>query len=182
MVGPGDPSVHLDHAARMAAVLDVPMRAVDLGSGAGIPGLALAGLWPESRWVLVDAAQRRVRLMEDTVDALGWADRIAVVHGRAEDVGRDPRFRAAADLVTSRSFGPPAVVAECGAPFLAVGGVLAVTEPPASDGARWPGDGLRRLGLADAGLRDGVQLLRAIETVPEQFPRRAGLPARRPLF
>src|SRR3546814_14818100 len=102
---------------------------------------------PESAWVLVDAAQRRVHLLEETVDALGWRDRVIVRHGRAEVLGHEPGLRASADLVTSRSFGPPAVAAECGAAFLVPGGVLAVTEPPDPGEARWDYDGLAQLGL-----------------------------------
>lgn len=182
VVGPGDPAEHLARAEAMIEVLEPPSMAVDLGSGAGIPGLALAGLWPRSRWLLLDAALRRVDLLRDSVDALGWAERVTVVHGRAEDVAHDPAFRGGADLVTSRSFGPPAAAAECGAAFLRVGGVLAVTEPPESDGDRWDADGLARLGLRRDVLSGGVQRLRCVEPTPAEFPRRSGVPAKRPLF
>lgn len=182
VVGPGDPARHLARAEAMTAVLDVPDVAVDLGSGAGIPGLALAGLWPSSRWILLDAALRRVHLLQDSVDALGWAGRVTVVHGRAEEVAHDPAYRGIADLVTSRSFGPPPAAAECGAAFLRVGGVLAVTEPPQSDGDRWDPQGLQRLGLERDALAGGLQLLRCLERTRAGFPRRSGVPAKRPLF
>jgi 16S rRNA (guanine527-N7)-methyltransferase len=182
MVGPGDPSVHLDHARRLAAQLEEPVTALDLGSGAGIPGLALAGLWPGSTWVLVDAAARRTALLEEAVKELGWHDRVEVVHGRAEELARVPRFRQRFDLVTSRSFGPPAVTAECGGAFVRQGGVLAVTEPPGAVGERWPRDGLVVLGLEPMAPFAGLQQLRRTGSLDERFPRRVGVPAKRPLF
>lgn len=182
VVGPGDVRVHLDRALAMAQALPPPDRAVDLGSGAGIPGLVLAGLWPHSSWVLVDGALRRVHLLLESVAALGWTDRVQVVHGRAEDLGHDPAHRGQADLVTARSFGPPAVTAECGAPFLRRGGLLAVTEPPHSVGDRWPDVDLARLGLRRDGVDGGMQLMTLVADVPAEFPRRPGIPSRRPLF
>lgn len=181
-VGPGDVTVHLAHAERMSRVLDAPATAVDLGSGAGIPGLALAGLWPASRWVLLDAAQRRTRLLRGAVDRLGWTDRVHVVHGRAEDLGRDPLHRGRYDLVTARLFGPPAAAAECGAPLLRPGGVLAVTEPPDPDPGRWPEAALAPLGLEPLEPDRGLQCFRSVRPPEARFPRKPGVPVRRPLF
>lgn len=182
VVGPGNPAVHLELARKLAGRLEAPSQALDLGSGAGIPGLALAGLWPGSEWVLVDAAQRRVDLMTETVADLGWGERVRVVHGRAEDLAHDPSYRQRFDLVTARSFGPPAATAECAAGFLTPGGILAVTEPPGTDGSRWPASGLAQLGLTALPVQEGLQQLQLTGEVADHFPRRAGVPTRKPLF
>lgn len=186
-VGPGPVAVHLDHSAALAAELDPPERAVDLGSGAGIPGLALAGLWPGSEWLLVDASRRRVQLLRSAVRRLGWERRVHAVHDRAEDLARRERWRTWADLVVARSFGPPAATAECGVGFLRPGGILVVTEPPEeSTTERWPVEGLRQLGLSPLPSPSGdavrVQRLVLDDPVDPRWPRRTGVPTRRPLF
>ena len=184
-LGPGPVSEHIDHALGLAqTVAHVPTEAVDLGSGAGVPGLILALRWPESTWMLLDSGQRRVAVLEAAVETLGLAGRVTAVCGRAEDVGREARFRGRFDLVTARSFGAPAVTAECGAPFLRVGGTLAVTEPP-GDSPRWPASGLAELGLTALEPHPGpprVQLLQQTTPCPDRYPRRVGIPAKRPLF
>ena len=156
--------------------------AVDLGSGAGLPGLVLALALPESTWVLVEAMQRRADPLAEAVHHLGLADRVEVWCGRAEGFARQPGQRGGATLVTARGFGGPGVTAECAAPLLRQGGLLLVSEPPASDGARWSREGLRQLGLAPEGVVEGIMVCRAVSTCPDQFPRRVGTPAKRPLF
>lgn len=155
---------------------------VDLGSGAGLPGLVLALALPSWRWVLVDAMERRTDPLRDAVGELGLDDRVEVWTGRAEEFARRSRWRGAADLVTARGFGPPAVTAECAAPLLGPGGALLVSEPPESDGGRWPADGLAQLGLAGVGVVEGIMICRSTGPCPAAFPRRVGLPAKRPLF
>lgn len=186
VLGPGDPQAHLDQALGLAARLAVPDRFVDLGSGAGIPGLVLALAWPTAHGTLLDASIRRCELLAEAVQALGLEGRVLVRAGRAETLGHDPDLRERAELVTARAFGPPAVTAECGAPFVAVGGCLAVTEPPASTAGRWPEDPLRRLGLVREETRTfpggSAVILRKVERLDARYPRRDGVPAKRPLW
>lgn len=164
-------------------IATLPSRALDLGSGAGVPGLVLAVEWPDSTWVLLDAGERRTTVLQQAVIDLGVGSRVTVICGRAEGLGHDPAHRGTYDLVTSRSFGPPAVTAECGAPFLRVGGVLAVTEPP-DEQPRWPAEGLAELGLVAGHTTEAprTQQLIASAPCPDRYPRRIGIPVKRPLF
>jgi 16S rRNA (guanine527-N7)-methyltransferase len=154
--------------------------------------------WPEATLVLLDAHGRRTAFLADAVRRLGLDARVSVRQDRAELAGRDPGLRGNVDIVLARSFGRPAVVAECAAPLLRPGGWLVVSEPPAatagglaeprgeSSGApRWPAEPLRQLGLepARAEREEFVyQTLLQAEPCPERFPRRDGMPAKRPLF
>lgn len=189
-LGDGPIGDQITHALGFLTALDVmeaaPDRFLDLGSGGGVPGLVLAVAWPTTRATLLDAQQKRCQVLQDAVDRLEIGDRVRVARGRAEELGRDPDLRGGFDVVVARSFGPPAVVAECASPFLRVGGLLAVSEPP-EDTDRWPAAGLAELGLErrdTAGHRDGprIQVLHQASELHDRYPRRVGIPAKRPLF
>ena len=188
-LGPGPVSVHLDHAVAMAAVgVELPHgRVVDLGTGGGVPGLVLAVLWPDSRFWLVEVNGRRGSFLEEAAGDLGLTDRVEVLHDRAELVGRSER-RGSVELVTARSFGPPGVTAECAAPLLVPGGHMVVSEPPAAPDSspRWPAEGLAELGMAPgASVRSGefgFQVVRQVALCDDRYPRRVGIPTKRPLF
>lgn len=188
VLGPDPATEQRAHSRGFAAALGrTPTRALDLGSGGGVPGLVLAvECWPESEVVLVDASQKRCTYLELCVAELGLGGRVAVRWGRAEEAGRDPAHRGVHDGVVARSFGPPGVVAECAAPLLAVGGHLVVSEPPEGPEGRWDADALASLGLAreDSERIGGAWFTRLRQTrpCPQGVPRRPGLPARRPLF
>ena len=194
---------------RAAAGLDPhPDAFADLGTGAGIPGLVLAARWPRASGVLLDASEARTAALGAVVGALGWPARVRVVRARAEAAGRDPSLRGRFPVVVARGFGTPPVIAECAAPLLEEGGVLVVSEPPfepsletapsradptgaptwgpdAWDRSRWPDDGLAQLGLRPEGWyrsAAGYQVLRAAVLCPDRFPRRDGVPAKRPLW
>jgi 16S rRNA (guanine527-N7)-methyltransferase len=188
-LGPGPIGPHRAHAeAFLTAIGDRPVeRCVDLGSGGGLPGLVLAVHLPASSWTLLDAMQRRTAFLREAVDALELADRVHVVTARAEVAGRDRALRGSADLVVARSFGSPAVTAECAAPLLRGGGSLVVSEPPsaAREGERWPEDAVAELGLEPAVLITGPPSfvrLRLAHPVDERYPRRTGVPGKRPLW
>jgi 16S rRNA (guanine527-N7)-methyltransferase len=182
-LGPGPIDPHIANAEAFGRVGREPARGLDLGSGAGLPGLVLAIRWPASSWVLLDAMQKRCAFLADAVVALGLDRRVSVRCERAEVAGRDPQLRGRCDLVVARGFAAPPVTAECGAPFLRVGGELLVSEPP-DDRGRWSGVGA--LGLDDRGVTEaeGTHLRRLVQTTPcgERFPRRVGVPQKRPLW
>ena len=178
-----------------------------------MPGIILAELWPKAQIGLLDASERRCGLLEQWVAEAGWIPRVWVLCGRAEDLGRDVSLRGTFDAVVARLFGPPAVTAECAAPFLRVGGFLVVSDPPRrapdppaersgerpshdTNGSehpydpgpsqeRWPPRELESLGLEPAMVITTpfhFTVLRQSRTCPERYPRRTGVPAKRPLF
>ncbi len=213
-LGPGPLDPQLRHADGFAVVArrlwpdgPTPPVLLDLGSGGGLPGLVVALRWPEALVVLLDANARRTGFLHDAVRRLGLEGRVSVRQDRAEVAGRDAALRGRLDIVLARSFGRPAVTAECAAPLLKTGGWLVVSEPPAAalpgasedsadpaanpagaadpDAPRWPAAPLRQLGLEPVALEHEefeYQTLRQIEPCPERFPRRDGVPAKRPLF
>jgi len=171
-------------------------RVVDLGSGAGLPGLVIAAVLPETEVILVEASIRRAEFLASWSRELGLGERVKVWNGRAETLGRDPAHRGRAMAVSARGFGQPAVVAECAAPLLSIGGVLVVSDPPAAvdagdldplpwDEARWPSDSLSGLGLEALARQStpfSLSVIAKVRTTPDRYPRRVGVPAKRPLF
>jgi 16S rRNA (guanine527-N7)-methyltransferase len=186
-LGPGPIAEQRAHAEAFLAAIDATGvgRALDLGSGGGVPGLVLALALPHVRWTLLDGMVRRTTFLQEAVDALDLAARVEVRTARAEEAGREPTLRGSYDLIVTRGFGPPPVTAECAAPLLAVGGQLVVSEPPGSEGDRWPEAGLAGLGLVLDAVVAGppsFARLRSVEPPAERYPRRVGIPAKRPLW
>jgi len=193
-LGPGSVPAHIEHARGFADALAAVTggsppdgaHVLDLGSGGGVPGLVLAMRWPGTTLVLLESSSLRAAFLARSVARLGVGGRVSVCQARSEDVGRRPAERGAYAVVVARSFGRPAVTAEAAAPLLTVGGHLVVSEPPAGHAApRWPPAGLAELGL---GAATPVQVARRYvvleqrQPCPERYPRRVGVPARRPLF
>jgi 16S rRNA (guanine527-N7)-methyltransferase len=185
-LGPGPVDAHVQHALAMGAAAGAwTGYALDLGAGGGVPGLVLACVDADARWVLLDAHQRRTEFLDAAVERLGLGARVTVVRTRAEETGRRPDQRGAYGLITARGFGPPAATAECAAPLLRPGGVLVVSDPPARGFDRWPPEPLAEIGLQAESLEvDGLRFTRLVKTsaTPADLPRRIGLPTKRPLF
>jgi 16S rRNA (guanine527-N7)-methyltransferase len=163
-----------------------PRRFLDLGSGGGVPGLILAlEAWPSASALLLDAQARRVAFLTGAIEDLGLADRVAAVQARAEELAREAPHRGAYDVVTARSFGPPAITAECAAGFVEASGTILVAEPP-DQPERWPADGLAQLGLVDDGPvvseHGTVRRLRSVAGPQPGVPRRSPAMTRAPRF
>lgn len=175
-----------DRAGSATAVHGVHI--VDLGSGGGIPALVIGEVLTTARLTLVERGSNRAAFLQQAIRDLGWAQRVEVICSDAESAARRPELEGSADVVTARSFAPPAVTAECAARFLRQGGRVIVSEPPASEDApsRWPAEGLAltgcRPGATVAIGTHSFQILHRDSAVPDRIPRRDAVTRKRPLF
>ena len=162
-----------------------PTSLLDLGSGGGIPGLVLAEAWA-CPTVLLDAMEKRCRSLREYLAYEGAPQAVRVVCGRAEELARDRDLERSSELLVMRSFGPPSAAAECAARFVATGGLIIVSEPPLEESElRWDAEGLNTLGLRLLGAVTTSHRFVVIEKVAETselYPRRNGLPTKRPLW
>lgn len=139
---------------------------------------------PELELTLLEARQRACRFLREALEALGRPD-VTVVEARAEEAARRADLRETFDAVVARSFGPPAVTAECAVGFLRPPGRLVVSEPPGEEPSRWPAEGLEQLGFGalSRGSEPGGSFA-VLEKArnDDRWPRRVGIPAKRPLW
>jgi 16S rRNA (guanine527-N7)-methyltransferase len=175
-----------EHAAGFVSAawhLSPPVELVDIGSGAGIPGIHLAQQLAGTRVRLVDASARRCDMARAAVSAVELTARVTVTHARVEELAREEAWRGRADGVVSRLFGPAAEAAECALPLLAVGGRMVVSVNRAT-GDWWRSAPLTQLGAmleesweTPAGAY--VAIVRT-EPAPDRYPRRPPARRRRP--
>ena len=189
MIGGAALEAHRDHALgfvrAVADLAPLDARVLDLGSGGGLPGLVIAVEYPHLCVTLLDGRITRTEALQSAASELDLLERVDVVTDRAEEAGRSPALRYQFDLVFARGFGSPSVTAECGAPFLRVGGFLVVSDPPGGSAQRWPAEDCGKLGLVVVRSLTApwaFTVLRAEFPCPDTFPRRTGVPGKRPLF
>lgn len=143
-------SRHVINAAAATEVFPGGVRVVDIGSGAGLPGIPLALARPDLQVDLVETLERRVVFLREAVDLLGLTDRCRVVHGRAEAVVDSC---GDADVVTSRAVAPLHRLAGWSAPLLRAGGLLlALKGQSAAEEIVRDAAALDRAGLVDVGV------------------------------
>ena len=162
----------------------------DVGSGAGFPGIPLAIMLPDVRITLIDALDKRVKFLNDVIKALGL--NAVAVHARCEDAGKNPALREQFDVVTSRAVAALNILCELSLPIVKVGGyMIAYKGPIWQEEAAQAENALSLLGgsvecakPADIPGRDWdhkLVYIKKISPTPEKYPRRPGMPEKRPL-
>ncbi len=166
-------------------------RAIDIGSGAGFPGIPLAIVYPQAQMTLLEATGKKVAFLEQIAQRLSL-EGVTAIHGRAEDVGHDPAHREQYGLALARAVAELPVVVEYALPFCRGGGYLVAQR--GSDGRAEAQATQRAIALLGGalqrvvpvrvpGLPEGPTLvvIQKAGPTPGGYPRRAGMPSKRPL-
>ena len=165
---------------------------VDIGAGGGFPGLPLLIAQPSLAVALLEATERKCRFLEVALVELGLSEEGSVINARAEEAGRNPALREGFDVAVARAVAPLDVLVEYALPLLRPGGVLvapkgsrALEELDEAAGAvrALGGNALTpvALPLPDDAPPQTVLLVRRTGALDDRYPRRPGIPAKRPL-
>lgn len=167
------------------------LKLLDVGSGAGFPGLPIQIAYPTWQITLLEATGKKVRFLEQVVADLGLSQARAI-QGRAEDLAHDPQHRAAYDVVTARALAALPTLVEYGLPFCNAGGlVIAAKKGDISAelersksaaiklGGRWAS--LTPFSLPSLEDQRALVVFQETHPTPAQYPRRAGAPVKKPL-
>lgn len=167
------------------------LRVVDIGAGAGFPGLPLKLALPDTQLTMMESARKKARFLEHLVDALSLRG-VEVLTGRVEHLAHDLELRESYDLAVSRGVARTPVLLEYALPFCYVGGRMVVlNHTSAKQEILGATNALQVLGgrlgqiypVEIRGLTDDriVVVVEKVRTTPDSYPRRPGIPSKRPL-
>lgn len=182
-------TLHLLDCAALAAQLDLSgKRVIDVGTGAGFPGMVLAILRPDLQITLLDSLQKRIGFLEQTAARLGLAN-VRCIHARAEDGAQDSELREQFDMATARAVAAMPVLTEYCLPFVKNGGIFAAMKGPsetaaqAENAAKLLGGavvGEEQYTLPTAGDRRIIRIEK-VSATPKKYPRRSDKIKKQPL-
>ena len=167
-----------------------PIRLLDIGAGAGFPSFPMKILFPELDVTIIDSLNKRINFLHLLAEELGLSG-VHFYHGRAEDFAQDKAFRAQFDLVTARAVARMQVLSELTIPYLKVGGRLLALK--ASNAPEELEEAKNALNLLFSKVEDNLQyelpngdpryitVVEKKKETPNKYPRKAGLPNKRPL-
>lgn len=166
-------------------------KLIDVGTGAGFPGIPIKIVRDDVSVVLLDSLNKRISFLNSVIENLGL-DKINAVHGRAEELGRNKNYREKFDIVTSRAVANMSVLSEYLLPFAKIDGKCVVMKGAEIDKElRQAEKAISMLGakvncvdgfdLLNLGIRRNIVVLDKIKGIPKEYPRKAGTPAKNPI-
>lgn len=168
-----------------------PLRCIDVGSGAGFPGLPLKIIRPELQLTLLEAAEKKTAFLRHIVERLGL-EGVEVVTARAEEAGHDPRYREQYDVALARAVARMPTLAEYCLPFCKVGGRFVAQKGAAIQAELESAEAalailggqlqeVKRIHIPEIDQYRSLINILKVRPTPAEYPRRVGVPAKRPL-
>ncbi|KOF57521.1 16S rRNA methyltransferase [Clostridium sp. DMHC 10] len=171
--------------------LDASIKIIDVGTGAGLPGIPIKIMNDKAEVVLLDSLQKRINFLNEIIDQLKL-DGIKTIHGRAEDFGADLNYREKFDVAISRAVANMAVLAEFCMPFVKKNGYFIALKGPAVEeeiseakkaisvlGGKI--EDIIQVSFQDSDLKHNLVIIKKIKCTPKQYPRRAGTVNKKPI-
>lgn len=184
---------HVIDSLMAARALEIKpgMFVLDLGAGGGLPGVPLAILFPEANFVLMDATEKKMEAVGEFIRALGLSN-AKTVFGRAEELGHNPDYREQFDRVLARAVAPLRVLVELAIPFVHLNGKLIAWKGPdyvnelanagrAFEALQAEAPQIKPYSLPEEMGERAFVIIPKIHQTPARYPRRDGMPAKRPL-
>ena len=183
---------HFADSLSICTVLPADVNTVcDLGTGAGFPGIPMAIAYPELQFTLIDSLNKRIKFLQEVVDAIGLTN-VTLVHGRAEEVGRNKNYRESFDLVVSRAVANIATLSEYCLPLVKIGGYfISFKSGDIKDEIKSSGSAVKKLGgnmhnpnyfsLPETDISRSFIIIDKEKATPKAYPRKAGTPSKEPL-
>lgn len=180
----------LDSVSLIRAIdLNKPLRVMDLGTGAGFPGIPLKIVFPELYITLADSLNKRVLFLSEVVEALGL-ENVETVHGRAEDLARDKKYRESYDLCVSRAVANLSTLSEYCLPFVKIGGKFVSYK--SGDCEEEVVNSKSAVFLVGGKIVDTIKfdlgeakrafiVIDKVKGTSKEYPRKAGIPSKKPL-
>lgn len=169
--------------------LEADYKLIDIGTGAGFPGIPLKIVFPELKITLLDSLNKRVGFLNDVIDELNLND-IEAIHGRAEDIARDKAYRASYDIAVSRAVANLSTLSEYCLPFVKIGGkFVSYKSGDCADEVDNAKSAIHLLGgkinkIDEFSYSNNSRSFIVIDKVmntSNKYPRKAGLPSKKPL-
>lgn len=167
------------------------MSIIDVGTGAGFPGLPLRICLENSKVTLLDSLNKRINFLSEVCTNINIDD-IELIHGRAEDFGKDEKYREQYDIATARAVAGLPILMEFCVPFIKVGGYFVCLKGPNADTELEESrKAMEVLGLEfvekidvelpEIGLKHNIVVFKKVNSTPAKYPRKAGKPVKTPI-